>query len=247
MKPMPTSRRRLRRPLGGRESLRPSASSRSALPQAARRRAVAVLGDSAPPRRRHDRRHGGDVEGPLAVAARPGGVHHFAVGLDRDAWSRIMRASPPLSSAVSPFMRSAVRKAPIWAGVASPSTISCIAAAASCSVRSSRSTRRAIASLMAISCLLSPTGRQAPRPARRGAHRSKRLLPGQHGPEDRAVQPQEVRQQAIAVLGHHRFRWNWTPSTGSSRWRSPMIRPSSVHALTSRSAGRESRSTINEW
>ncbi len=32
--------------------------------------------------------------------------------------------------------------------------------------------------------------------------------------------------------------WNWMPSTGYSRWRTPMITPSSVRALTSRQDGK---------
>ena len=35
--------------------------------------------------------------------------------------------------------------------------------------------------------------------------------------------------------------WNWTPSTGYSLWRKPMINPSSVQAVTSRQSGKESR------
>jgi len=41
--------------------------------------------------------------------------------------------------------------------------------------------------------------------------------------------------------------WNWTPTTGSSRWRRPMTTPSSVSAVISRQSGTESRSTTSEW
>ena len=41
--------------------------------------------------------------------------------------------------------------------------------------------------------------------------------------------------------------WNCTPSMGRSRWRSPMMVPSSSQAVTSRLSGRLARSTISEW
>jgi hypothetical protein len=40
--------------------------------------------------------------------------------------------------------------------------------------------------------------------------------------------------------------WNWTPSTGSRRWRRPMISPSSAHAVTSSASGTVSRMTASE-
>src|SRR2546421_3511323 len=40
--------------------------------------------------------------------------------------------------------------------------------------------------------------------------------------------------------------WNWAPSTGSLRWRRPMISPSSDSAVISRQAGSVSRSTTRE-
>jgi hypothetical protein len=42
-----------------------------------------MLGDSRAAARRYDRCHRRDVEGPSAVAARPGGVHDLALDLDR--------------------------------------------------------------------------------------------------------------------------------------------------------------------
>ncbi len=51
------------------------------------------------------------------------------------AFSRMTRAEPVISSTVSPFMRSAVMYAAIWASVASPCMISRITASASASVR----------------------------------------------------------------------------------------------------------------
>src|SRR5262249_25421922 len=41
--------------------------------------------------------------------------------------------------------------------------------------------------------------------------------------------------------------WNWTPSTGSRRWRRPMISPSSAHAVISSASGIVSRMTASEW
>ena len=41
--------------------------------------------------------------------------------------------------------------------------------------------------------------------------------------------------------------WNWTPSTGSSRWRMAMTTPDSVRPVTSNSAGMVSGSTVSEW
>src|SRR5213596_443763 len=66
----------------------------------------------------------------------------------RATFSRITCAKPMSSSMVSPFIRSAVRNAAIWALVAAPDMIASIAAAASMRVRSRRSTRMRIASEM---------------------------------------------------------------------------------------------------
>ena len=49
----------------------------------------------------------------------------------RVAFCRMIRAAPVTSSTVSPFIRSAVMKAAIWAGVASPSMISVMTAPSS--------------------------------------------------------------------------------------------------------------------
>jgi hypothetical protein len=49
-------------------------------------------------------------------------------------------------------------------------------------------------------------------------------------------------QQFVAGSVRIDSGWNCTPSTFSSRWRTPMISPSSVQAVTSRQAGRVSRS-----
>src|SRR5581483_3316864 len=66
------------------------------------------------------------------------------------AASRMTRPRPVISSIVSPFMRRATAKAPIWAGVAEPPTMSAMASEASCSLRSTRSTTFASASRIPI-------------------------------------------------------------------------------------------------
>src|SRR5262245_36329181 len=66
----------------------------------------------------------------------------------RTALSRMTSARPMSSSTVSPFMRSAVRKAATWTEVAAPDMRASIAAAASRRVRSRRSTSVRIASTM---------------------------------------------------------------------------------------------------
>ena len=77
----------------------------------------------------------------------------------RTAFWRITCAKPISSSTVSPFMRSAVRNAAIWAFVAAPDMIASIAAAASMRVRSRRSISVRSASVMiglVIVCSLQP-------------------------------------------------------------------------------------------
>ena len=66
----------------------------------------------------------------------------------RTTFWRITCAKPISSSTVSPFMRSAVRNAPICAPVAAPDMMASMAAAASMRVRSRRSTSARSASVM---------------------------------------------------------------------------------------------------
>src|SRR5579871_1781817 len=66
------------------------------------------------------------------------------------AFSRITRASPAISSTVSPFRRRAVRNAPSCEGVASPVMISSITAAASTSVSDWPAATCAMASLIIV-------------------------------------------------------------------------------------------------
>jgi hypothetical protein len=86
-----------------------------------------VLRDARAGRRGDDRGRGRDVDRAGAVAARARRVDEV-VALRRtgSTCSRIASAQPAISSAVSPFSRSATRKPPICAGVASPRMISSI-------------------------------------------------------------------------------------------------------------------------
>ena len=69
------------------------------------------------------------------------------VGRTSITWARMASAAPAISSAVSPFRRSAIRKPPIWAGVASPAMIVPMTSRASLRVRLSPSSSRARARL----------------------------------------------------------------------------------------------------
>src|SRR5262245_54703840 len=72
-------------------------------------------------------------------------------------FERITCAKPISSSTVSPFIRSAVRNAAICASVAVPDMIASIAPAASMRVRSRRSTRTRVASVMIGLVMLAPS------------------------------------------------------------------------------------------
>ena len=50
----------------------------------------------------------------------------------------------------------------------------------------------------------------------------------------------------VAALGEDGLGWNCTP-TSSVRWRTPMISPSSVHAVTSRQSAGWRFSMASEW
>ena len=65
---------------------------------------------------------------------------------------------------------------------------------------------------------------------------------------DRAVDlSEEVREQLVTAAVSTDSGWNCTPSTSCSRWRSPMIVPSSVSAVISSTSGNVARSTTSEW
>ena len=72
-----------------------------------RRRPVAVLDDPAAGRGDDDRRHGGDVHGVCAVAARPAGVDRGSGNVDAGGMPEHGRDQAGTSAAVSPLARSA--------------------------------------------------------------------------------------------------------------------------------------------
>ena len=102
---------------GVRSSSKPSASSTSALPDCRRDRPVAVLRDARARSGCDERCRSRDVERLAAVAARPRGVDEVvALRAHRDHVRAHRLGAPAISSAVSPFSRSATRKPPICAG-----------------------------------------------------------------------------------------------------------------------------------
>ena len=120
----------------------------------------------------------------------------------------MIRASPAISSAVSPFIRRPIANAAICDGVASPSTMSSMAAAASVSRSERPSTTLTIISLMAIIGYL-PAGieRRRRRPA---------------SPVDAATTSRKFWSRILPPSVKIDSGWNWTPYSGSSRWRRPM-------------------------
>jgi hypothetical protein len=65
---------------------------------------------------------------------------------------------------------------------------------------------------------------------------------------DGHVRLQEILQQRVAVLGQDGFGVELHAfDVAASRWRTPMISPSSVQAVTSRQSGSVSRSIASEW
>src|SRR4029078_1709683 len=62
-----------------------------------------------------------------------------------------------------------------------------------------------------------------------------------------AVRERKLRRRARPCSEAIDSGWNWTPSIGRSRWRRPMMVPSSRVAVTSRAGGRLARSTIRLW
>ena len=142
MNATPTSRRQRSTPRASRSIATPSASSRSADPQwldAARFPCLAT-GTPAPATT-----IAATVE-MLNVPLRSPPVPQVSItgsgattGL---ANSSIVRAMPSTSSTVSPFVRSAIRKPPIWPCVASPSMIERIAVALSSADSASRAANR---------------------------------------------------------------------------------------------------------
>jgi hypothetical protein len=95
-------------------------------------RAVAVLGDGHAGARHDEGGAGGDVVGARRVAAGADDVDGVVGGASTGSiLARMVATAPEISSTVSPRTRSAIRKPPIWVGVASPDIIRSKAARAS--------------------------------------------------------------------------------------------------------------------
>ena len=216
MKPNPTSSMQRATAGGGRSIRAPSASSTSAEPDRPVAERLPCLATVQP--------------APAAISAavvetlnvrRPPPVPAVSSRssletFTRVASARIVRASPASSSTVSPFVRSAIRNAAIWISVALP--------------------------------------RHDLRQHRGGVVEAEVLAGGQ-----RVDRPREQ----IGIRRAHCLRarklasssrpcsvstdsgWNWTPSAGSSRWRTA-ITISSAEALRSSSSG-SSGSATSEW
>ena len=173
-------------------------------------RAVAVLGDRAA-RAGGDQRGGRrDVERP-PPAAGAGGVEQVVACDRRPARRapRIVRARPASSSTVSPLVRSAIRNAAIWTSDALPAMISESTAAASSRLE------------------VVPAGERVDRPREQFeagliACRARKL--------PSSSRPCSVRTDS---------GWNWTPSAGSSRWRTAITTspPKALRSSTSGSVG----------
>ena len=148
MKPMPTSSRQAFTCAASRSILTPNASSTSALPQEllmARLPCLATL-SPAPATTK-----AAAVEMLIVLALSPPVPQVSTRGpatTTGTALALIARASPMISSTVSPLSLSAVTKAPICAGVASPAIISPITEAASSIVSERPETNIEIASLI---------------------------------------------------------------------------------------------------
>ena len=147
-------------------------------------------------------------------------------------WRAWYGRRPVISSTVSPRTRSAIRKPPICDGVALPDMMMSNASSASSSLR-----RRPAATPARIA-FISDISAVMPR-APMGCWWLGRLT----GPVRRTKFASSSWPCSEAMLSG----WNCTPWIGSSRCINPMIRPSSLSAVTFSTSGRVSRSTISEW
>ena len=144
MKPKPSSSIEPAIRSGGSSRLNPSASSTSAEPQADETARLPCFA-TAPPAAAATSAAAVEM---LSVCAPSPPVPAVSTRSSRRGrtgrtCSRIASAQPAISSAVSPLARSATRKPPIWAGVASPRMISDITSRAS-SRESERPSRRSV-------------------------------------------------------------------------------------------------------
>ena len=135
MKPMPASSMHLLTPSASSSIFTPRASSTSALPQPELMPRLPCLATRSPAPATTKAAVVEMLKLPEPSPPVPQVSTTGPETVTGTALSRITDASPAISSTVSPFKRSAVRKAAIWAGVASPSIISVMTAAA-CSMAS---------------------------------------------------------------------------------------------------------------
>ena len=202
--------------------------------------AVAVLGDLDAGAGRDQRRAGGDIVGAVAVAAGADDVDGVGRHLDAVHAARSICAAPVISSTVSPRTRSAIRKAPICAGVAAPAVIwsSAVRISSSVSVAPPETfwiRWRSSCEGWAVHGLGSQAAWRAARTLRRrGAH---------------AGDLEEVGEQRVAVLGGDALGVELHAVHGMRLVLQAHDRGCrrAVSAVTARQSGRLARSTMSEW
>ena len=155
--------------------------------------------------------------------------------------ARSICAAPVISSTVSPRTRSAIRKAPICAGVAAPSVI------CSSAVRISTSLKVAPPDTFWIRARSSCEGWSAVHGGLSAIRRRGAPVSRCGGAGARPASSRKLASSACPCSEAMLSGWNCTPCTGWVLCCSPMIRPSAVLAVTARLSGRPSRSTISEW
>ena len=219
---MPTSRRQRAASSGPGAGSRPSASSTSCEPERDDSARLPCLATTTPQAARMNAAMVETLTEPEPSPPVPQVSSSTGLSVStRSMRGRIARAAPTISSTVSPFMRSAASKAPICAGVASPSMI--------------WPTTAAIV-----------VGRQPLALDRAWPSASRivqRALPAHAGP----FMAMKLRRRSLPTVVRNDSGWNCTPSTGSVLWRTPMISSSPVLAVISRQSGRLSRSMSSEW
>ena len=187
----------------------------------ARDRAVAVLGDGHAARRDHDRRGGREVQRVRAVAARAASVDDAreAVVDRRHPGAHRLGGGDDHLRGLAPHAERDGEGADLHRR---PQP-----------VKDGVEGRADLRGRQRASCEERAEDRREGE--RRFAHDAR--------PRRRSQLPRSLLPSVVRMLSG----WNCTPSTSSVRCRSPMISPSRVHALTTRSSGRPSRATRREW
>ena len=187
---------------------------------AARGGAVAVLRDRHAGARDHEGGGGRDVEGLRRRRRRCRRCRRCAdpdTARPRRARAHA-RAPPPRSRpTVSPLVRSATSSAADWIALARPSMISPKAASSS--------------------------GAGTSRPSMAASIAARRLMRPRLARRSRGSAAAAACRRCVRIDSG----WNWTPSIGCSRCRTPMISPSAVRAVTWSTAGQDSPSITSEW